>query len=312
MTKKQETVSIALATYNGEKYLREQIDSFFSQTYENLEIIVSDDCSTDSTLDILKEYKKSHKLKYSVNKKNLGFVKNFEKAVSMCKGEYIALADQDDIWMPQKIEKLVNHIGDYSLACSDSELIDENGNVFSHSFQRYSNNYIADEKQFEVLVFRNFVVGCTSLLKKDFIDKVLPIPDGVHHHDWWFALTASIMNGIKYIDEPLIRYRQHSENDTGVTRKNTIFQKIREFKSKSNSNVFNKEIVSLKAVLTSPLFTNQQNSLIRKRLQFYEDILNTRIHIKSGMIAFKYRNFMLAGRNPVYKLFFILGSFFGN
>ena len=92
-------ISIAIATYNGEKYLEEQLDSIYAQTYKNIEVIVTDDCSSDKTVEILKKYYKSHGLKYVINETNLGFVKNFEKAISLCRGDYIALSDQDDIWL---------------------------------------------------------------------------------------------------------------------------------------------------------------------------------------------------------------------
>ena len=96
-------VSIAMATYNGEKYLKEQLDSIYAQTYKDIEVIVCDDCSSDKTVEILDEYKEKYGLKYYINEKNLGFKKNFEKAISLCSGDFIALADQDDIWIENKI-----------------------------------------------------------------------------------------------------------------------------------------------------------------------------------------------------------------
>lgn len=101
---KNKLVSIAMATYNGEKYLKEQLDSIYAQTYKNIEVIVCDDCSSDKTVEILDEYKEKYGLKYYINEKNLGFKKNFEKAISLCSGDFIALADQDDIWIESKIE----------------------------------------------------------------------------------------------------------------------------------------------------------------------------------------------------------------
>ena len=100
MLEKNELISIAMTSYNGEKYIREQLDSILTQTYGNFELIICDDRSKDSTVEIIKDYCiKDSRIKLYVNEKNLGFKKNFEKAISLCKGEYIALSDQDDIYV---------------------------------------------------------------------------------------------------------------------------------------------------------------------------------------------------------------------
>src|SRR5688572_32515873 len=97
-------VSIAIATYNGEKFLRQQLDSIYAQSYPNIEVVVSDDRSTDATAGVLEEYRRRHGLAYGVNETRLGYPRNFERAASMCRGAYIAFADQDDIFLPHKIE----------------------------------------------------------------------------------------------------------------------------------------------------------------------------------------------------------------
>ena len=94
-------ISIAMATFNGEKYLREQIDSILAQTHQNFELVICDDCSTDGTAGILREYEtQDSRIRVYVNERNIGFKKKFERAISLCKGEYIALSDQDDVWRP--------------------------------------------------------------------------------------------------------------------------------------------------------------------------------------------------------------------
>lgn len=108
-----------MTTYNGVKYLREQIESILSQTYKDFELIICDDCSKDSTVSILKKYQnKDSRVKYFINESNLGFKKNFEKAISLCSGEYVAFSDQDDIWLPEKLEESITHIGNNNLLCS--------------------------------------------------------------------------------------------------------------------------------------------------------------------------------------------------
>ena len=134
--KQKPLISIALATYNGEKYLREFLDSIAYQTYKNIEIIACDDQSTDNTVKILEEYSKILNLRYYLNENRLGPVKNFEKALKLCSGRFIALADQDDIWLPEKIETLYNEIiKDNNILCvkSDAYLIDANCNFITES-----------------------------------------------------------------------------------------------------------------------------------------------------------------------------------
>ena len=123
-------ISIAMATYNGEKFICEQLDSIMAQTITDWELIVCDDVSTDSTIAILEEYaKKDGRILIHKNKVNLGFKRNFEKAISLCSGDYIALCDQDDIWYPKHLEILYNQIGNYSLSIGNSDIVDTN-NVF--------------------------------------------------------------------------------------------------------------------------------------------------------------------------------------
>jgi len=209
-------ISVAIATYNGAKFLREQLDSIYNQTYKNIEVIACDDCSTDKTVEILDEYKNKHGLKYFVNKKNLGFVKNFEKAITLCTGDYIALCDQDDIWKEEKLEYLLARIGKNDLIYSDAELINENGEVFSDSFMRYTSLQYTREDQFERLLYGNFAQGASMLFRSSLKDEFLPFPEGIPYHDWWIALVASAYDGIKCEETSLIQYRIHDKNDTGA------------------------------------------------------------------------------------------------
>ena len=124
----QPVVSIALCTYNGEQFLKKQIDSLLNQTYSNLQIIICDDASQDDTKAILEDYSDS-RIKKIFNHKNIGYIKNFEQAINLCKGDFIALCDQDDIWKPEKIETMLNSIDDAWLLFCDSELIDEQDNL---------------------------------------------------------------------------------------------------------------------------------------------------------------------------------------
>jgi len=224
-------VSIAMATYNGEKFLCEQLDSIYNQTYKNIEVVVCDDCSTDKTAEILEKYRQKYGLKYYINEKNLGYVKNFEKATSLCSGEFIAFSDQDDIWLPEKIEMLVNEIGDYSLVHTDSELINSN----SLSLDDTRNKRLFRENDSEPAI--NFgsinkkvsIQGCTCLFKREILKKVFPFKKN-KAHDVWVGIIALKMNGIKYIDESLVKYRLHGNNVCGINPECEYLKCIKFFK----------------------------------------------------------------------------------
>lgn len=125
-----------MTTYNGEKYLHEQIDSILAQTIQNFELIICDDCSKDSTWDILSDYSQiDNRIQIFRNEENIGFKKNFEKALSLCQGDYIALSDQDDIWMPNHLEVLKSIIGNKMMSCGNCEMINEKGHSLNISFK---------------------------------------------------------------------------------------------------------------------------------------------------------------------------------
>lgn len=306
-------VTIALATYNGEKYLREQLDSLYNQSYKNIEIVVSDDCSTDCTVAILEEYKKEYGLRYSVNDNNCGFVKNFENALKMCKGDYIALCDQDDIWFPEKIEILVNEIKDYSLICSDAVIIDSYGNKVAESMYLHTNRIFREKNQFQHLLYHNFIPGCTMLFKRDILDEVLPFPETFPYHDWWLAIIASLNGGAGFVNRPLIRYRYHGENQSGTGEKikfKNIIKKIPEYRRGLKRGIILKEINWMYILLKNMRIDSTRKNFLIERMLFFENILNSVIHFRAAFIAFKHRNYMLAKRKFFEKFLFIIMTLF--
>lgn len=214
MIKKPGTVSVAMATYNGQHYIREQLDSILEQTIVPDEIVIVDDCSSDSTMEILNSYAKEHSgiIKIYQNEANLGYIKNFEKAISLCSSQYIALSDQDDIWMRNKLEMLLNAIGNSLLIHSDAHIIDADGNILQESYsisalKRPLPNYL------DIIHF-NSVTGCTALINRELFALCAPFPENIPH-DWWLAMVAVVKNSIAYCAEPLIKYRQHANNAIG-------------------------------------------------------------------------------------------------
>ena len=212
-------ISIAMATYNGAKFIREQLDSILAQTITDWELIVCDDVSTDSTIAILEEYaKKDGRIQIHKNKVNLGFKRNFEKAISLCSGDYIALCDQDDIWYPKHLEILLNQIGDYSLSIGNSDIVDAN-NVFLNKTMSDTDHIHFIPKDYKKLLYREFFYanpfqGASMLLKRDFAQRCIPIPEEVKYHDAWISTCACMEYGLVYTYESITRYRQHGKNIT--------------------------------------------------------------------------------------------------
>lgn len=212
-------VSIAMATYNGEKYICEQFDSILSQTLQDFELVVCDDCSTDSTVQLLNDYaKKDIRIKVFVNEKNLGFKKNFEKAISLCSGEYIALSDQDDIWKKNHIEKLLGIIDGHDIACGNPEFIDSIGKKMGYSLRDSKNlDFVpsGDNLLYRILLNSNPFQGASMLIRRSFFASVLPIPEAVLYHDTWFSTCSVFLDGLVYTEDVITLQRLHGNNTSG-------------------------------------------------------------------------------------------------
>jgi glycosyltransferase involved in cell wall biosynthesis len=203
-------VSIAMCTYNGERFLREQLDSLVQQDYRPLEIQIYDDRSTDGTFAILKEYEAEYDFIHAhKNETNLGFIRNFETAIGACSGDFIALCDQDDVWFPEKISILVQEIGEHMLIYSKSSLIDEQNQPrdgFLSSINRLSGSC------YRSLILGNCVTGHTCLIRRNLLQHALPFPKDIDYHDHWLAFVAAAAGTIKNFDRPLSFYRYHAKN----------------------------------------------------------------------------------------------------
>lgn len=215
-------IGIVLATYNGEKYLSQMLDSLVTQTRKADFIIAVDDGSKDNTPAILKSYQDRLPIKLTFLEKNSGHRAAFSKALELAQpqlydNDLIALADQDDIWLPQKIETLEKEIESQkaSLVFGDAQVIDAQGNIIEQSWRKLGS--IQKKLSLKSLLtgFTN-VTGCMTLFRAELLKRLLPIPEGVPVHDQWIALCASIENGIAAIDKPVIQYRIHDQNAIGI------------------------------------------------------------------------------------------------
>jgi len=209
-------ISVALCTYNGAPYLREQLDSLLAQTYPNIEIVAVDDGSTDGTLEILNEYRqRDARLRVESNARNLGPAKNFERAMSLCTGDFIAPCDQDDIWLPEKLAALHGAIGEHSLAYCDSEFIDAQGHELGIAMSDTCTLVSSDDPV--IFAVANCVAGHAMLIRREIVARALPIPSHFYY-DWWLAAVAASADGVVYLDRKLVRYRLHAHNVTNHLR----------------------------------------------------------------------------------------------
>ncbi len=212
----QPLISIAMCTYNGERFLAAQIDSILNQTWKNLELVIVDDCSTDGTVAIAEERgQKDHRIRIYKNAQNLGINQNFSRALSLCQGELIAPCDQDDIWHHDKLMHLQNQLGDYVMAYCDSDLMNADGSPMNMRISDRLHMYQGNQPA--VFAFWNCISGHAMLFKRTLLEQALPIPP-VKFHDWWLAFWAATVGEIKYVDEALVQYRQHAGGQTDVSR----------------------------------------------------------------------------------------------
>lgn len=203
-------ISIALCTYNGSQFLEKQINSIINQTYKNIELIVVDDCSTDHTFEIVEQLATKYpQIKPYRNSANLGFNKNFEKAIGLATGAYIAISDQDDIWLKDKLQLLIDNIGDNWLIFSNSEWMDEQEHLLGR--QILASDFQLKDRDFKSLLFYNIVTGHTTLFSRDLLKNLLPIPSN-GYYDWWMGFVALYHNKITCLNKCLTLHRIHSSS----------------------------------------------------------------------------------------------------
>lgn len=203
-------VSVAMATYNGEKYLKEQLDSILENLKSNDEIIISDDGSTDKTLEILEQYEsEDSRIKVYKNSK-LGVKKNFEKAIEHSNGKYIFLADQDDVWTIDKVDKVLKAFNenDCSLVIHDAIVVNENLKKINDSFFSLRNSRSGILKN----IYKNSYIGCCIAFKSTMKKYILPIPNNIEMHDQWIGILNDKYGKSIFLKDKLIKYRRHTAN----------------------------------------------------------------------------------------------------
>jgi len=224
-------LSVAMCTYNGARYLREQLESIAAQTRLPDELVVCDDRSIDDTPKMIEAFAATvpFPVRLYINDATLKPVRNFAKAISLCEGEIIALADQDDVWREDKLARLASEFGaraEAGLIFSDAEMIDEHSRPLGYrawqaawvEFSEAEQQVVNEGRGFEMLLRRNVVTGAAMAFRSKFRDLILPIPDDydVMLHDYWIALLLATVSDLFCVSEPLIKYRRHQQQHTGL------------------------------------------------------------------------------------------------
>lgn len=291
-------ISIAMATFNGEPYLEKQLESIINQTYKNIEIIICDDCSHDKTIKIIENLiKENYPIKLYKNEKNLGYAKNFEKAIKLCESNYIALSDQDDIWESNKLELQIEYILNLEkkninmpiLVHSDLTMIDKNDNFISASYFKYRKYKLKKEKDLGHILGPCGIMGNTIMMNKNLKERILPFPSSIENHDYWISLMNELFGKRITLDEKLVNYRIHINNASNNTKK--INKKI-------NILTLLKNIY--KRNLYVPYIDTKRFSLISYIL------INFELKITDKFILIKFQEYLSKNTSKFTKIFNVL------
>ena len=227
-------ISILMTTYNGEQYLAQQVESVLAQNADDFVLYIQDDCSTDSTWDILQDFarREPKKIIISQTAKNTGGAKyNFYGLMSRVRDNYLMLCDQDDVWLPDKIEKTLTKMHEMEaryganmplLVHTDLIVVDAYLQEISPSFKAAMNaNY--DRTRMQDQLIQNTLTGCTSMYNRFLAELILPQePCNMVMHDWWLILVASAFGHIGHIEDQTVLYRQHDNNEIGAKDVRTL------------------------------------------------------------------------------------------
>lgn len=299
-------LAILIATYNGEKYLEEQIQSILDQSYSDWSIFIHDDGSTDNTNTIIDLYVDKYPTRiFRVKGKSCGCARNnFFFLTENVEAEYYMYCDQDDIWLPDKIQKTYNRmkkIEDKSiptLVYTELSVVDNNMEMIAERMSSYQ-NLDCNNNKLNRLLIQNVVTGCTMMINRSLRDIMIRYKDvqNIRMHDWWAALIASAVGKISYIDEPTILYRQHLGNSVGAQNDNNIMYQVDRIKkselmrkSIQSTYIQARELGGVLEVDESHLilqYANCKNMGKLKRLLFYfrNDIFKTGIARLVGQIV---------------------------
>ncbi|MEA1982603.1 MAG: glycosyltransferase family 2 protein [Campylobacterota bacterium] len=293
-------LSIVMTTYNGEKYLKEQLDSILNQTFQDFTLIISDDNSTDNTINIIQEYQQKYScITLHKNTTSLGSVLNFEKALQLSQTRYTALSDQDDIWELNKLQLQLNAMTKLEkeypelplMVHSDLSMIDKDSKESYSSYFKFRSYSLGEERDLGHILGPCGVMGNTILINKKLQLSVLPFPSRLKVHDYWIALVAETQGKRHTIQETLVKYRIHKNNlsNSEQTLTTTLLSKIKKlFFSRCTPPYINQDRESTLEELLECFSLREFDKNIIKAFLYY--LKNpTKNRLKSYMILIKHK-----------------------
>ncbi|MBI3482304.1 MAG: glycosyltransferase family 2 protein [Bacteroidetes bacterium] len=217
------SISVCMATHNGASFIKKQIDSIVNQLNADDELVISDDSSSDNTVEVLQSYNRAQ-IKLLSNEKFNGPSRNFEYALGHCANEIIFLADQDDIWHSEKIKVMTGALKECDLTVCDCRLVDENLKTIAPSFFELNNSRKGLLNNF----YKSSFIGCCMAFHRKILEKAIPFPNEISMHDQWIGLIAQKYFKVKFIPQILVDHRRHSKNfsTTGSRSKNSLGKKV--------------------------------------------------------------------------------------
>ena len=289
-------ISVAMCTYNGADFVPAQLASIAEQTRAPDELIICDDASTDKTRAVLESFARTSALPVSLyfSDENAGSVKNFDRAIGLCTGDVIALSDQDDVWNSdklQRIERLFTENPGAGLVFSDADLVDKNLRPLDRrlwnavGFDAQKQKLVRDGRSLDVLVNGWTVTGATMAFRSDYVKLALPIPTNIAMiHDGWIALTIAAVAGVAFIEQPLIKYRQHERQQIGAPKRSARQPEsgLQAFGSALRRRSSATDLHRILSVLEERLLAQQNSFDVRRALAFaanYSSHLDVRANL---------------------------------
>ncbi len=321
----KQRLSVAMCTYNGARFLGEQLDSIAAQTRRPDELVICDDCSPDSTVEVIEAFrsKAAFPVFLTINKKKLGSTKNFENAIGLCTGDIIALSDQDDVWQPKKlmlIEAEFLKSPGAGLVFTDAEVVDESLRPIgyrlwqSKGFNQVEQEKIYKGKAVQVLLKHNVVTGAAMAFRAEFRELFMPIPPN-WVHDGWIALIIAACADLAMIHEPLIQYRQHLNQQIGAAKKGFIKQLAMAHRTEPNTyfNQLNRYEVARDRLLANIIAVHNHKYI--SQLEAKMDHLTVRGNMSRGklrrlflvlkeLISFRYHYFSCGWKSAAKDILF--------
>ena len=279
-------VSVVMCTYNGSRFVSEQIESICGQSYPDLQVIIVDDASTDNTYEIVKQWAdKDRRIQPYRNENNLGFNLNFNKACKLATGDFIAIADQDDIWELTKIEKLLSKINENRetlLVHCISARFETLGKFHLKSHKLV--NYFAG-KDIRNFFLQNYISGHNMLLRRSLLEKSLPFPGNVYY-DWWLAAVASCNGKIEPVPEILVWHRMHDLNATGA--------------AKPKLNLYRQVMIILPQLMTIKGMSPGEKEFGMQLLKYYSAFPSKTFSWKLFLFLFKHAKIIFAHKKRAF------------